>query len=811
MAATLLLGYPSFARDPSARGVDAEAATGAQASDKLEARNPASTLERDSGEFLALLNKVRNGADDSVAPLFAVAERMCAQYGRCDVPQVAEFYAGLSPTERRIGLEREDQFRALYGRVRDAGRDGTEGMEWLNLREDVLIELEYLAQTARAEADYTPAARALSLGAWLRLEARTPGPLQSSELARAKLEASQSLELFEQAGLRNPQLEPLWVLGHLQRIMGEPAAARESLTRCLREAGQLGRDEWRERATLAMVDLAREAGSTAEQSRLLNSLASWRNPGECWPLLRDHSALVLHRDDPHGARQTLERNAPAQGAPGEFDWHLLTGSAALREGDRVAAREHFDWLQERGDSPLSSLAEASWSLANDDPGAVIESLGNRALEAFPSQARVMGHALLGEAFLAHHQPDAAARELGAALGLARAQRRRFSGYEDENTIGEWIGLHAVALMAQAQAELGRPLEAATLLESAQSNRLRTGAAVDRAGLLQWSGAFDLGLLSWTVGPDFGLVVRVDASGRAEVQRFEHGRQAMLEAGRRLRDASQAGDIEQVERLQAEIAAVLFPTALRTRLEAEAGEMQNARLLLMLHGPLEPMPVELILSSILPEVVPVCLPGFPDNEPGATPAEFGPWSLCGPPQSSPRGDLPAARMEIDAILNLRPSAQRMDQTQSPRWHLQSGRALHFATHLTWGCGSAASRLAPLGLELPGGKSLCAEDVLDFGGPSPLVVLSACETAGGRLVDSEGIQGLAQAFLETGTRNLVASLWPVEDVHARTFSEQFHRALLAGARPSEAAHRARRALALDRAGPAGVGAFRLVGRD
>ena len=81
-------------------------------------------------------------------------------------------------------------------------------------------------------------------------------------------------------------------------------------------------------------------------------------------------------------------------------------------------------------------------------------------------------------------------------------------------------------------------------------------------------------------------------------------------------------------------------------------------------------------------------------------------------------------------------------------LSSGDALHIATHLTRDARCADPRLASVGLLLSGGEVLCASEVLAAAAASPLVVLAACETAGGRAIDAEGIHGLARAFLEAG---------------------------------------------------------------
>src|SRR5262249_40465538 len=46
-------------------------------------------------------------------------------------------------------------------------------------------------------------------------------------------------------------------------------------------------------------------------------------------------------------------------------------------------------------------------------------------------------------------------------------------------------------------------------------------------------------------------------------------------------------------------------------------------------------------------------------------------------------------------------------------------------------------------------------------SDLVTLSACQTARGRVLPGEGVQGLAQAFFHAGARSVLASLWDVSD--------------------------------------------------
>jgi len=67
---------------------------------------------------------------------------------------------------------------------------------------------------------------------------------------------------------------------------------------------------------------------------------------------------------------------------------------------------------------------------------------------------------------------------------------------------------------------------------------------------------------------------------------------------------------------------------------------------------------------------------------------------------------------------------------------------------------------------------------------LVVLSACETGLGRRVGGEGYVGLSQALLQAGARNVVVSLWKVEDRATALLMESFYRELTGGVALSDA---------------------------
>jgi CHAT domain-containing protein len=72
---------------------------------------------------------------------------------------------------------------------------------------------------------------------------------------------------------------------------------------------------------------------------------------------------------------------------------------------------------------------------------------------------------------------------------------------------------------------------------------------------------------------------------------------------------------------------------------------------------------------------------------------------------------------------------------------------------------------------------------------LVVLSACETAGGKMSRGEGIVGLTSAFLFAGSRSVVASLWNVNDESTSLFMKSFYTSLKNGRSKADALREAR----------------------
>jgi CHAT domain-containing protein len=127
-------------------------------------------------------------------------------------------------------------------------------------------------------------------------------------------------------------------------------------------------------------------------------------------------------------------------------------------------------------------------------------------------------------------------------------------------------------------------------------------------------------------------------------------------------------------------------------------------------------------------------------------------------------------------------------------LSQYRTLHFATHAVMGdqvkwVTQPALIFSPDGSGAPDSDVLKMSEIFDPHLNADLVVLSACETARGKLSRGEGIVGLTSAFLFAGSRSIVASLWNVNDESTSLFMESFYKSLKRGLSKADALREAR----------------------
>ena len=93
----------------------------------------------------------------------------------------------------------------------------------------------------------------------------------------------------------------------------------------------------------------------------------------------------------------------------------------------------------------------------------------------------------------------------------------------------------------------------------------------------------------------------------------------------------------------------------------------------------------------------------------------------------------------------------------------------------------------------------------------MVLSACESAVGEIYQSEGMMAINRGLLYSGVRDIVSTLYVVNDAQAYQLMIHFYRALLEGKKPSAALGMAKRKLLLENESilPIHWAAFVLIG--
>jgi tetratricopeptide (TPR) repeat protein len=142
-------------------------------------------------------------------------------------------------------------------------------------------------------------------------------------------------------------------------------------------------------------------------------------------------------------------------------------------------------------------------------------------------------------------------------------------------------------------------------------------------------------------------------------------------------------------------------------------------------------------------------------------------------------------------------------------LEDFRIIHFATHAVVDERSVARTVLVLAPDRRESGLVGPGDLAALRLDADLVVLSACRTAGGVVVEGEGVQGLTAPLIQAGARSVVASQWRIGDRSTIALVGAFYHGLADGL-PVGDALRAAKLDALHRGAPAREwAAFTLVG--
>jgi CHAT domain-containing protein len=200
-------------------------------------------------------------------------------------------------------------------------------------------------------------------------------------------------------------------------------------------------------------------------------------------------------------------------------------------------------------------------------------------------------------------------------------------------------------------------------------------------------------------------------------------------------------------------------------------------------------------------------------------------------------LPATEQEVDGISSVLTNAQweirpfkKMEASESNIKKTVNPRLMHVATHgfflsdvdVTTADEEITNPLFRSGLLLAGAALdrtvskqeedgvLTAYEAMNLNlDQTDLVVLSACETGLGEVRNGEGVYGLQRAFMVAGARNVLMSLWQVDDKATQELMNTFYKFWAGGQDKHKAFREAQLKMKEQYAAPFYWGAFVIVG--
>lgn len=152
-------------------------------------------------------------------------------------------------------------------------------------------------------------------------------------------------------------------------------------------------------------------------------------------------------------------------------------------------------------------------------------------------------------------------------------------------------------------------------------------------------------------------------------------------------------------------------------------------------------------------------------------------------------LPNAGREAKRVSELYAKSELLSNAAATKPAMLRGAArsnvIHFAGHGVVRPEAPLLSYLVLAADNGGSSALTAKELFDTKLPATwLAVLSGCQTAGGRVSDTEGVSSLARAFFAAGVPAVVASLWSVDDEATADFFGDYHAELSKGGDPSAA---------------------------
>ncbi|WP_207622437.1 CHAT domain-containing protein [Niastella koreensis] len=175
--------------------------------------------------------------------------------------------------------------------------------------------------------------------------------------------------------------------------------------------------------------------------------------------------------------------------------------------------------------------------------------------------------------------------------------------------------------------------------------------------------------------------------------------------------------------------------------------------------------------------------------------FAPFAQAGKPFPHPEytfmQQLPASAQEIAHLPGLSFTNQQATKEKFLQ-HLQQYPVIHLATHAIADTGNSAASFIAF-YPQTGERTQDALYLEELYGlnmeKTQLMIISACETGHGQLVNSEGVLSLTRGFAYAGCASMVNSLWKADDNSTAAILHQFHIYLQKGYTKSKALRQAK----------------------
>ncbi len=131
-------------------------------------------------------------------------------------------------------------------------------------------------------------------------------------------------------------------------------------------------------------------------------------------------------------------------------------------------------------------------------------------------------------------------------------------------------------------------------------------------------------------------------------------------------------------------------------------------------------------------------------------------------------------EIAKLLNVSPLLGEQATKEEVLRRITDVCLIHIAAHGDAERGEIACTPNPSSPRVPSKEDfmLTMEDVAKVGIRAKLVVLSCCHRCRGKIMKAEGVVGIARAFIASGARSVLVSLWLLDDKSTKEFMIRFY---------------------------------------